>query len=276
MRKEAAYLTLLGLILTLFIFLESCVPIRFHAKPASQDLIRIDGKFSFTVEIENVGLFNTETMEPISQDQIFFYLKEAGTDEWRKISMRKFGCDPSYPITIKKGQKTIREYSFRASYMLQPDKSYTVKAIYYPREVGNYYHDPNKHKHCPKYLCREHELVFRTDTLSKASEEELMWLKQNDLIQIYLDDYFPSIYKKDFQALENFIQLYPKSIFTHRAKWLYVRYVAFDLPLKDISIETIQKAIDFCKDPNVEKEFSEPLDPYLSKLQKKLAEIKNQ
>ncbi|MBC7775995.1 MAG: hypothetical protein H7246_11220 [Phycisphaerae bacterium] len=265
----------LASIFVISISMESCVPIAFKTESVGQDLIRVDGKISFSMEIENIGSFNTEIMYPDYQEQIFFYLMEEGKEDWDGISMMRFGCDPSNAISLKKGQKIEREYSFRPGYLLHPDKFYTLKAIYYPREVGRYYHDPNKHKHCPKYLCRENDLVFRTDSLSENMMEELNWLEQHDLAYVYLHDYFSSTDKNKFQAVGNFIQQYPKSVFINRVKWMYIMFVSFGLPTKDISIEMIEKSIDFCHDPNVGKEFSEPIEPYLLHLNKRKVQIKN-
>ena len=269
MKSTILRLIFLGSILIDLTFMESCVPIAFKTEWVNKDLIQVDGKFSFRMEIENTGSFNTEILYPYNQEQIFFYLRENGKEEWDEISFYRFGCDPAHAITLKKGQKITRDYSFNAGYMLHPGKSYTIKATYYPREIGKYYHDPNTHKYFPKYLCRENELVFRTDSLSKKSLDELNWLKQHDLAQIYLYDFFSSTDKNKFQSVGNFIQQYPNSVFVNRVKWLYIHFVLYGLPATDISMEMIEKSIDFCHDPNVEKEFSEPIEPYMLLLNKK-------
>lgn len=157
--------------------------------------------------------------------------------------------------------------------MLLPNKKYLLKIMYYPKALKGEYYNPNKEVGCPKRLCKEHTIVFTTDSLSENSLDEWRWLEKHNLRQVYSINGYRDLDRFMFEEARRFIEQFPNSVFLHVAKVLYIEYIAYYAPIKDVSIEMIENSFQFCQD--IEKEHPDLLADYLLSLNKRREQIKN-
>jgi hypothetical protein len=88
---------------------KSYAQIDFRVKSDNQNLIRVDEKISFSLEIENIRYSKVKVMYPIYEEQLFSFLKEEG-GPWSEISTLRI-IDGSYEITLKPGH-IIKKFIF--------------------------------------------------------------------------------------------------------------------------------------------------------------------
>jgi hypothetical protein len=271
MKNKFLLFTVTATILVSITFVRAFAQISFKAN-ISLNPIRVDEKISFNIEIKNIGPSKKRVLYPYYQEQVFSFLKEEGGDVWYTISSMKISDDASTYITLKPNQSIEQSYSLFPNILLLPNKKYNIKIIYCHKKVNDNCFDPSKSKQNCNISHKEQNLVLETQTLSKSSEEEWIWLEKHHIRRLITSDFGHAV-NDDIEDVKEFIKTYPQSIFINKVKLFYIQYITYQPATKILALDKIEESIRFCFD--IKTDCPEEAKKYLLLLEKRKASIKN-
>lgn len=229
----------------------SCSQIRFRSMPNYQNSFRVDEDLTFLIILENSGLWKKRIKYPHYGHNLYFYIKGSEDTLWRGV-IKSTVATATKEIALKSRCPIKLEFKISPNMMLLPDKEYIFKSEYYPKSRK-------------KEDAKETAFTFKTLGLSKNSLKEWKWLDEHELIKDYFNEIDFYIEKKSFDAIEEFIAIFPESIFIGRVKEIYIKYAIYTIGTQVALEENIENAIKFTHDIKNNNSIS---DYYLKELLK--------
>lgn len=210
----------------------------------------IGGPIKMETYIVNNGHSKTRVRYPAGCTQMEFFYKSDRDSFWHQINYTCISDDAGPFVTIEPGESTFaRPWALNTSDLLEPDSRYTLKAVYYPARLWGASYDPNLKKQTTRLKYVIKDAPFTTGSLSSADQEALLWIKEKEMLQLYLHPNDSIINRSAFNKIVDFLNHFPNSAFSAGMKYLFIIYAADTQTSKEhLTRADYEKAINYWQD----------------------------
>lgn len=210
----------------------------------------IGGPIKMETSIVNNGHSKARVRYPAGCMQMEFFYKNDLDSFWRQINYTCISDDTGPLVTIKPGESTFtRPWALKIEDLLEPDNQYTLKVVYYPARSWGVSYDPNLKKQTTrvKYIIKD--VPFTTGPLSPTDQQALQWIKEQEMLRLYLHPNDSIIDRGSFNKIIEFLGDFPNSSFSGGMKYLYIIYATdTQIPKGHLSREDYEKAMNYWQD----------------------------
>lgn len=228
----------------------ACSQVNLNVVIDNNDHLWLGGSIKIETSIVNNGHSKVRVRYPAGCTQMEFFYKNNRDSVWRQINYTCISDDAGSFVTIEPGESTfIRPWVLQFEELLESNAQYTLKSVYYPTRSWGASYDPNLKKQTTRVKYIIIDVPFATGPLPPADQEALQWLKEKEILRLYLHPNDSTINRSSFEKIVDFLNKFPNSTFSNKMKCLYIIYATNRQPApENLSRADYEKALRYWQD----------------------------